>query len=89
MSAKVHYYQATGRANAIRLALAAANIPFEDVYPNGGFPVSHWCTMTISVNVVGAHTLHTNPVHSLLTNSYVLLQTTYYSYYLAKRRSQG
>ena len=41
MSAKVHYYQATGRANAIRLALAAANIPFEDVYPNGGFPVSH------------------------------------------------
>jgi len=38
MSAKLHYYQATGRANVIRLALAAANIPFEDVYPNGGFP---------------------------------------------------
>ncbi|KAL7529691.1 hypothetical protein ACHAXR_003101 [Thalassiosira sp. AJA248-18] len=33
MAAKVHYYQATGRANAIRLALAAANIPFEDVSP--------------------------------------------------------
>lgn len=26
MSAKIYYYQATGRANAIRLALAAANI---------------------------------------------------------------
>jgi len=40
MSAKLHYYQATGRANVIRLALAAANIPFEDVYPNCGFPPS-------------------------------------------------
>lgn len=40
MSAKLHYYQATGRANVIRLALAAANIPFEDVYPSGGFPPS-------------------------------------------------
>lgn len=40
MSAKVHYYQATGRANAIRLALAAADIPFEDIYPSGGYPVS-------------------------------------------------
>eukprot|EP00579_Thalassiosira_antarctica_P001058 CAMPEP_0201874906 /NCGR_PEP_ID=MMETSP0902-20130614/7024_1 /ASSEMBLY_ACC=CAM_ASM_000551 /TAXON_ID=420261 /ORGANISM="Thalassiosira antarctica, Strain CCMP982" /LENGTH=220 /DNA_ID=CAMNT_0048401851 /DNA_START=52 /DNA_END=714 /DNA_ORIENTATION=+ len=37
MSAKVYYYQATGRANVIRLALAAANLPFEDVYPSG-FP---------------------------------------------------
>lgn len=40
MSAKVYYYQATGRANVIRLALAVANIPFEDVYPNGGYPPS-------------------------------------------------
>jgi len=37
---KLHYYPATGRANMIRLALSAANIPFEDVYPSGGFPVS-------------------------------------------------
>lgn len=37
MAAKVHYYPATGRANVIRLALAAANIPFEDVYPRA-FP---------------------------------------------------
>ncbi|KAL3782579.1 hypothetical protein HJC23_005282 [Cyclotella cryptica] len=40
MTAKLHYYQATGRAHAIRLALAAGNIPFEDVYPVGGFPPS-------------------------------------------------
>jgi len=40
MTNKLHYYPATGRANMIRLALSAANIPFEDVYPTGGFPVS-------------------------------------------------
>ena len=40
MTAKLHYYPATGRGHAIRLALSAANIPFEDVYPEGGFPPS-------------------------------------------------
>ncbi|KAL7469073.1 hypothetical protein ACHAXS_009329 [Conticribra weissflogii] len=40
MPASLYYYKATGRANAIRLALAAANIPFNDVYPEGGFPPS-------------------------------------------------
>mmetsp|Transcript_10224 Transcript_10224/g.16157 ORF Transcript_10224/g.16157 Transcript_10224/m.16157 type:complete len:233 (+) Transcript_10224:59-757(+) len=40
MSAKVYYYPSTGRANAVRLALSAANIPFEDVYPRSGFPPS-------------------------------------------------
>lgn len=40
MTAKLHYYPATGRGHAIRLALSAANIPFEDAYPEGGFPPS-------------------------------------------------
>ncbi|KAL7547011.1 hypothetical protein ACHAWF_010335 [Thalassiosira exigua] len=38
MSAKLYYYQATGRGHAIRLALAASNIEFEDVYAT--FPPS-------------------------------------------------
>jgi glutathione S-transferase len=38
MTAKLHYYQATGRGNAIRLALAAANIEFDDVFAS--FPPS-------------------------------------------------
>jgi len=37
---KVYYYKATGLANQIRLALAAANIEFTDEYPTGGFPPS-------------------------------------------------
>ena len=39
MSAKLHYYRASGRGNAIRLALSAANIPFEDVFAT--FPPSN------------------------------------------------
>lgn len=35
---KVYYYSATGRGHQVRLALAAANIPFEDVHPECGFP---------------------------------------------------
>ena len=38
--AKVYYYSATGRAHQIRLALAAANIEFEDVFPTCGYPPS-------------------------------------------------
>eukprot|EP00984_Skeletonema_dohrnii_P020061 scaffold9695_cov74-Skeletonema_dohrnii-CCMP3373.AAC.4 len=38
MTNKFYYYAATGRGHAIRLALSAANIPFEDEYPQGGFP---------------------------------------------------
>lgn len=40
MANKLYYYPATGRGHAIRLALAASNIPFEDEYPEGGFPPS-------------------------------------------------
>mmetsp|Transcript_23515 Transcript_23515/g.38776 ORF Transcript_23515/g.38776 Transcript_23515/m.38776 type:complete len:221 (+) Transcript_23515:51-713(+) len=40
MTNKLYYYAATGRGHAIRLALAASNIPFEDEYPEGGFPPS-------------------------------------------------
>mmetsp|Transcript_11083 Transcript_11083/g.13997 ORF Transcript_11083/g.13997 Transcript_11083/m.13997 type:complete len:221 (+) Transcript_11083:149-811(+) len=41
MTAKLYYYPSTGKANQIRLALAAANIDFQDVHPNpGGFPPS-------------------------------------------------
>jgi glutathione S-transferase len=36
--AKLYYYSATGRANQIRFALAAASIEFEDVFPDCGFP---------------------------------------------------
>lgn len=36
---KLYYYKATGLANQIRLALAAANIDFTDEYPTG-FPPS-------------------------------------------------
>lgn len=36
---KLYYYKATGLANQIRLALAAANIDFTDEYP-AGFPPS-------------------------------------------------
>uniref|UniRef100_A0A7S2EPT5 GST C-terminal domain-containing protein n=1 Tax=Ditylum brightwellii TaxID=49249 RepID=A0A7S2EPT5_9STRA len=40
-AAKLHYYSATGKANQIRLALAAANIEFEDVTPSSNsFPPS-------------------------------------------------
>jgi len=31
---KLYYYKATGRANMIRLALAAGNVPFEEEHPN-------------------------------------------------------
>lgn len=34
---KLHYYQATGRGNQVRLTLAAAGIDWEEVYP-AGFP---------------------------------------------------
>jgi len=37
-SVKLYYYQVTGRGNQIRLALAAADIPFQDVHPASGFP---------------------------------------------------
>ncbi len=40
MTNKFYYYPATGRGHAIRLALAASNITFEDEYPEGGFPPS-------------------------------------------------
>jgi len=43
--AKVHYFKATGRGNQIRLALAAANIPFEDVYPTGDDDKNKWRAM--------------------------------------------
>eukprot|EP00553_Chaetoceros_curvisetus_P003605 CAMPEP_0204629124 /NCGR_PEP_ID=MMETSP0717-20131115/17446_1 /ASSEMBLY_ACC=CAM_ASM_000666 /TAXON_ID=230516 /ORGANISM="Chaetoceros curvisetus" /LENGTH=200 /DNA_ID=CAMNT_0051645969 /DNA_START=331 /DNA_END=929 /DNA_ORIENTATION=- len=39
-TAKLHYYRAQGRGNQVRLALSAAGIPFEDVYPTCGFPPS-------------------------------------------------
>ena len=38
--AKLYYYPATGRGNMIRIALSAANIEFEDVFPNCGYPPS-------------------------------------------------
>ena len=37
-SAKLYYYPATGKGNQIRLALAAGNIEFEDVFPSSGYP---------------------------------------------------
>eukprot|EP01083_Nonionella_stella_P133255 405070_1 len=37
--ARVHYYPACGKANQIRLALAASGIPFEDIFANS-FPPS-------------------------------------------------
>ncbi len=37
--AKLHYYPAAGKANQIRLALAASGIPFEDKFANS-FPPS-------------------------------------------------
>jgi len=37
---KLHYYSATGKAHQIRLALASANIEFEDIHPSCGFPPS-------------------------------------------------
>jgi glutathione S-transferase len=37
-AAKFYYYSATGRGHAIRLALSAANIEFEDIVPTCGFP---------------------------------------------------
>lgn len=40
MTNKLYYYAATGRGHAIRLALAASNIDWEDEYPEGGFPPS-------------------------------------------------
>jgi glutathione S-transferase len=40
MTNKLYYYQATGRGHAIRLALAASNIEWEDEYPEGGYPPS-------------------------------------------------
>jgi len=39
---KLHYFNATGRANQIRLALAVGGIPFEDVFADG-FPPSDEC----------------------------------------------
>lgn len=36
--AKLYYYSATGKGHQIRLALSAANIDFEDIFPNGGYP---------------------------------------------------
>jgi glutathione S-transferase len=39
MSVKLHYFNATGRANQIRLALAAGGVAFEDVFADG-FPAS-------------------------------------------------
>lgn len=36
--ATLYYYKATGKANMIRLALAAAGVEWEDVYPEEGFP---------------------------------------------------
>lgn len=38
--AKLYYYSATGKAQQIRLALAAADIEFEDVFATCGFPPS-------------------------------------------------
>lgn len=38
MTNKFYYYQASGRGHAIRLAMAAGNIEWKDVYPEGGFP---------------------------------------------------
>ena len=38
--AKVYYYSATGKGHQIRLALAAADIEFEDVFPTCGYPPS-------------------------------------------------
>lgn len=37
---KLFYYPATGRANQIRLTLAAGGIAWEDVFPKDGFPPS-------------------------------------------------
>ena len=47
---KVYYFNATGRANQIRLTLAAGGVEFEDVLPKGS-PVSseekaHWAKLT-------------------------------------------
>jgi glutathione S-transferase len=38
-SVKLHYFNATGRANQIRLALAAGGVAFEDAFADG-FPLS-------------------------------------------------
>lgn len=48
-SVKVYYFSATGRANQIRLALAAGGVAFEDIF--GNFPLSaeqkvHWNKLT-------------------------------------------
>ncbi len=37
---KLHYYPATGRAHALRLALSAGGIEWEDTFPDGGYPPS-------------------------------------------------
>lgn len=37
---KLHYYPATGRGHALRLALATGGIEWEDTYPEGGYPPS-------------------------------------------------
>ncbi len=49
-SVKIHYFNATGRAHQIRLALAAGGVAFEDVHPTG-FPPSpedkaNWAKLT-------------------------------------------
>ena len=45
MPNKFYYYKATGRANQIRLTLAAAGVPWEDIYASG-FPPTKEETQT-------------------------------------------
>lgn len=57
MPASLYYYPATGRANVIRLALSAANIAFNDVYPKSGFPPSEEDKVNLRVKCTNSASL--------------------------------
>ena len=76
MTTKLYYYQATGRAQQLRLALAAANIPWEDVHA-AAFPATP--EETKAWQVIGGNTTTNVPmlVHDgkVYTQSSAILRT--------------